>query len=57
MPPDAMTNLPRLLFRLLALLAVLLLCGLAASMLLGWTPGARGLPADVASAYQPGAGN
>ena len=52
-----MTNLPRLLDRLIALLAVLLLCGLAASVLLGWTPGARGLPADVASAYQPGAGN
>lgn len=52
-----MTKLPRLLFRLIALLAVLLLCALAASALLGWTPGARGLPADVASAYQPGTGN
>ena len=52
-----MTHLPRLLFRLLALLLVLLLCGLTASALLGWTPGARGLPADVASAYQPGTGN
>ena len=57
MPPDAMTHLPRLLFRLLALLLVLLLCGLTASALLGWTPGAKGLPADVASAYQPGTGN
>nr|WP_314630963.1 hypothetical protein [uncultured Noviherbaspirillum sp.] len=52
-----MTNLPRLLFRFLALLLVLLLCGMAASALLGWTPGAKGLPADVASAYQPGIGN
>ena len=52
-----MTNLPRLLFRLLALLLVLLLCGMAASALLGWTAGAKGLPADVASAYQPGFGN
>ena len=52
-----MTKLPRFLFRLLALLLVLLLCGLSASALLGWSPGARGLPADVASAYQPGAGN
>ena len=52
-----MTNLPRLLFRLLALLLVLLLCGMAASALLGWTPGAKGLPADVESAYQPGIGN
>ena len=52
-----MTYLPRLLLRLLALLLVLLLCGLAASMLLGWTPGAKGLPADVAAIYQPGTGN
>lgn len=54
-----MTKLPRFLFRLLALLAVLvlLLCGLTAAALLGWTPGASGLPADVASAYQPGVGN
>lgn len=57
MPPHAMTKLSRLLFHLLALLAVLLLCGLAASALLGWTPGARGMPADVASIHQPGAGN
>ena len=56
MPADAMIHLPRLLFRLLALLLVLLLCGLTASALLGWTPGAKGLPADVASAYQPGTG-
>jgi hypothetical protein len=54
---DAMTPLPRLLFRLIAFVAVLLLCGLAASALLGWTPGAKGLPADVASVYQPGIGN
>jgi hypothetical protein len=52
-----MTKLPRLLFRLLALMLLLLLCGLAASALLGWSPGAKGLPADVASAYQPGTGN
>ncbi|MDB5756876.1 MAG: hypothetical protein JWM30_165 [Burkholderia sp.] len=52
-----MTPLPRLLFRLIAFVAVLLLCGLAASALLGWTPGAKGLPADVASVYQPGIGN
>ncbi|SMP46084.1 hypothetical protein [Noviherbaspirillum suwonense] len=52
-----MIKLSRLLLRLTAFLAVLLLCGLAASALLGWTPGAKGLPADVASAYQPGAGN
>ena len=52
-----MTTLSRLLFRLIALVAVLLLCGFAASALLGWTPGAKGLPADVASAYQPGTGN
>jgi hypothetical protein len=52
-----MTHLPRLLFSLLALVLVLLLCGLAASALLGWTPGATGLPADVAAIYQPGAGN
>ena len=52
-----MSNLPRFLFSLIALFLVLLLCGLASSALLGWTPGARGLPADVASAYQPGAGN
>ena len=52
-----MTHPPRLLYRLLALLLVLLLCALAASALLGWTPSARGLPADVASAYQPGTGD
>jgi hypothetical protein len=52
-----MTNLPRLLFRLFALLLVLLLCGMVASALLGWTPGTKGLPADVASVYQPGIGN
>ena len=57
MPPDAMTHLSRRLFRLLALLLVLLLCALTASALLDWTPGATGLPADIASAYQPGAGN
>ncbi len=52
-----MINLSRFLFRLLALLLVLLLCGLSASALLGWTPGARGLPADVAAVHQPGIGN
>ena len=51
-----MTNLPRRLFPLLAMMLVLLLCGLAASVLLGWTPGAKGLPADVAAVYQPGTG-
>ena len=54
---DAMNTFSRRLFRLIALLALLLLCGLAASALLGWTPGAKGLPADVASVYQPGVGN
>jgi hypothetical protein len=53
----AMTTFSRLLYRLLALLAVLLLCGVAASALLGWSPGATGLPADVAAVYQPGSGN
>ena len=57
MPPHAMSNLPRLLYSLIALCLVLLLCGLASSALLGWRPGAKGMPADVASAYQPGAGN
>ena len=52
-----MTTFSRLLYHLLALAAVLLLCGLAASALIGWTPGATGLPADVAAIYQPGAGN
>jgi len=32
---------------LLVLLAVVLLCGLAASLLLGWTPDSTGLPADI----------
>jgi hypothetical protein len=54
---DAMNTPSRRLLRLVALLAVLLVCALAASALLGWTPGAKGLPADVASVYQPGAGN
>jgi hypothetical protein len=52
-----MTPLPRLLFSLLALVLVLLLCGLTASVLLDWTPGATGLPADIAAIYQSGAGN
>jgi hypothetical protein len=52
-----MIKLPRFLFRLLALLLVLLLCALTASALLGWTPGATGLPADIAAVYQPGTGN
>ena len=52
-----MIKLSRLLLRLTAFLAVLLLCGLAASALLGWTPGATGLPADIAAIHQPGAGN
>lgn len=52
-----MTTFSRFFCRLLALLVVLLLCGVAASALLGWTPGATGLPADVASIYQPGTGN
>jgi hypothetical protein len=51
-----MNRLPRLLFPLLALMLVLLLCGLTASALLGWTPGAMGLPADVSAIYQPGTG-
>jgi hypothetical protein len=51
-----MTNLPRRLLPLLALMLVLLLCGLTASALLGWTPGAKGLPADVSAIYQPGSG-
>jgi len=42
---------------LLVLLAVVLLCGLAASALLGWTPDSRGLPADVAAVYQPNSKN
>jgi hypothetical protein len=53
----AMTTVSRFLYRLLALAAMVLLCGLAASALLGWTPGATGLPADVAAIYQPGAGH
>lgn len=52
-----MINLSRFLIRLLALLLVLLLCGLTASALLGWSPGTSGLPADVAAVYQPGTGN
>ncbi len=52
-----MTTFSRFFYRLLALLAVLLLCGVAASALLGWTPGATGLPADVAAIYQPGSGD
>ena len=52
-----MTKLTRFLFPLLALLLVLLLCALTASALLGWTPGATGLPADIAAVYQPGTGN
>lgn len=52
-----MIKLPRFLFRLLALLLVLLLCALTASALLGWKPGATGLPADIAAVYQPGTGN
>ena len=51
-----MTKLSRRLFPLLALLLVLLLCALTASALLGWAPGAKGLPADVAAVYQPGTG-
>jgi hypothetical protein len=42
---------------LLALLAVVALCGLAASALLDWTPGASGLPADIAAIQQPNNGN
>ena len=48
-----MTTFPRFFYRLLALLTVVLLCGVAASALLGWTPGATGLPADVAAIHQP----
>jgi hypothetical protein len=44
----------RLLYTLLVLLLVLGLCAYAASALLDWTPGAHGLPPDIA-AIQPAA--
>jgi hypothetical protein len=56
----AMMTLFRLFQRLLPLLALLgvaALCALAASLLLGWTPGATGLPADIAAIQQPNNGN
>ena len=46
----AMTT--RLLYSLMALLAVLGLCAFAASALLGWQPGLDGLPPDIAAIQQ-----
>jgi uncharacterized protein involved in response to NO len=50
-PMTAMTT--RLLYRLMALLAVLGLCAFAASAMLGWQPGLDGLPPDIAAIQQP----
>lgn len=36
----------------IVLATIMLMCGLLAAALLGWTPGARGIPADIA-AIQP----
>jgi hypothetical protein len=49
------SRLPLRMLPLLTLAAIVLLCGVLAAALLGWTPGARGIPADIA-AIQP-AGN
>ena len=46
----------RLLYCLLVLLAVLGLCAYAASTLLGWMPGAHGLPPDIAAIQAPAGG-
>jgi hypothetical protein len=46
----------RLFYCLLALLLVLGLCAYAASALLGWMPGTRGLPPDIAAIQPPATG-